>query len=59
MMKELILRHSNEGDIVFDPFMGSGTTGLACRDLNRKFVGVELDENYYQISCDRIKGIIG
>ena len=55
MIKELILRHSNEGDVVFDPFMGSGTTCVACRDLNRKFVGVELDEKYYQIACDRIQ----
>lgn len=35
--------------------MGSGTTGVACRNLNRKFIGIELDENYYQIACDRIQ----
>ena len=48
-----------EGSIVLDPFMGSGTTGVACRNLNRKFIGIELDENYYQIACDRIQNETG
>ncbi len=39
---------------VYDPFMGSGTTGVACARLGRKFIGVELDENYYNIACQRI-----
>ena len=46
---------TNEGDLVLDFTMGSGTTGVACRKLNRKFIGIELDENYYQIACDRIQ----
>ena len=44
----------NEFDIVFDPFMGSGTTGVACVNLNRKFTGIELDENYFNIASKRI-----
>ncbi len=39
---------------VLDPFMGSGTTGVACVNLGRKFIGVEIDEDYFNISCERI-----
>jgi len=45
---------SNEDDIALDPFMGSGTTGVACKNLNRNFIGIELDENYFDIAKDRI-----
>ena len=45
---------SNKGDLVLDPFMGSGTTGVACKNLNRSFVGIELDEGYFKIAEDRI-----
>tara|TARA_R110000764_G_scaffold196039_2_gene281248 strand:- start:4 stop:693 length:690 start_codon:yes stop_codon:yes gene_type:complete len=41
--------------VVFDPFMGSGTTGVACAKLGKKFIGVELDPNYFQIACQRIE----
>lgn len=47
---------SNEGDTVLDPFMGSGTTGLAAKDLNRNFVGVEIDDKYFYEACDRLYG---
>lgn len=45
---------SNEGDLVLDPFMGSGTTGLAAKQLNRKFIGIDIKEEYCEISKNRI-----
>lgn len=54
LMDELVTRHSNVGDVVLDLFMGSGTTGVSCRNLNRKFIGIELDENYFEIAKNRI-----
>ena len=48
---------SNEGDTVLDPFMGSGTTGIACQDLNRQFIGIEKVEKYFDIANERIKNI--
>jgi site-specific DNA-methyltransferase (adenine-specific) len=52
-----ILSWSNEGDTVLDPFMGSGTTGVAAKKLNRKFIGIELDENYFNIAKKRIEEV--
>lgn len=53
---EKILRNSSkEGQLVLDPFMGSGTTGVACLNTNRKFIGIELDENYFNIAKNRIE----
>lgn len=46
---------NNDGDIVLDPFAGSFTTGVACVKLNRKFIGVEISEKYYEIGKERIK----
>ncbi len=40
---------------ILDPFMGSGTTGVACMNLGRKFIGIEIDEKYFQIACERIE----
>ena len=55
---ELPIRHirswSNEGDLVLDPFMGSGTTGIACKNLGREFIGIEIDEKYFKIAEERI-----
>ena len=45
---------TNEGDVVLDPFMGSGTTGLAALELNRKFVGIEMNNEYFELSKQRI-----
>lgn len=50
-----ILSWSNEGDTVFDPFMGSGTTGKMAKLLNRNFIGIELDTTYFDIACKRIE----
>lgn len=49
-----IISWSNEKDIVFDPFMGSGTTGKMAKILNREFIGIELDKTYYEIAQKRI-----
>ena len=54
LMEDLLRIHSNAGDVVFDPFMGSGTTGVACVNLGRDFVGVELDEGYFAVAYNRI-----
>ena len=55
LFEELIQKHSNEGDIVVDPFLGSGTTALACKNTNRKFSGCEIHEIYYKISIENVK----
>lgn len=55
LMEWLIKIHSNVGDIVLDPFMGSGTTGVACKNLNRNFIGIELDNKYFEIAKERIE----
>lgn len=57
MLEELIRRHSNENDIVLDPFMGSGATGVAALNLNRNFIGIELDENYFKTAKERIENL--
>ena len=54
MIEYLIKIHTNENDVVLDPFMGSGTTGVACMNLNRRFMGIELDESYFNIAKNRI-----
>jgi site-specific DNA-methyltransferase (adenine-specific) len=50
-----IISWSNEGDTILDPFMGSGTTGVACANLNRNFIGIEKDDKYFQTAKDRIE----
>lgn len=45
---------SKEGDTVLDPFMGSGTVGVACKQLNRNFIGIEINKDYLSLSKDRI-----
>lgn len=54
LMSVLIENSSKENDIVLDPFMGIGSTGIACKNLNRKFIGMELDEVYFEIAKNRI-----
>lgn len=55
LMRQLIEIYSNEGDVVLDAFMGSGSTGIACIQTDRKFIGIELDEEYFNISKNRIE----
>lgn len=46
---------SNEGDIILDPYMGSGTSGIACVKMGRKFIGCEINPEYFAIACSRIE----
>lgn len=52
--KFLVRWWSEPADLVIDPFMGSGTTGVACIDFGRKFIGIEIDEGYFDIACRRL-----
>ena len=54
LMTDLINIHSNEGDVVLDCFLGSGSTGVAAINTNRKFIGIELDKDYFAIAEQRI-----
>jgi len=55
LMEYLIKTYTNEGETVLDFTMGSGTTGVACANQGRKFIGIEMDEKYFDISVERIK----
>lgn len=54
IMRELITKYTKEGDTIFDPFMGSGTTGVACKLLKRNFIGIEISPEYFDIAKKRI-----
>ena len=54
LLEYLIRTYTNEGEIVLDFTMGSGSTGVACINTNRRFIGIELDENYFNIAKERI-----
>ena len=58
LLEYLIKTYTNEGETVLDNTMGSGSTGVACVNTNRKFIGIEMDKKYYDISCKRIKEAI-
>lgn len=55
LLEYLIKTYTNENDVVLDNCMGSGSTGVACVNTNRRFVGIEVNEEYLNIACDRIK----
>lgn len=59
--KELVKRHimnsSKKSDIILDPFLGSGTTAVASKQLGRQYIGFEINETYYKIAKDRLNGI--
>jgi len=56
LLEYLVKTYTNQGDTVLDNCMGSGTTGVACKNLNRKFIGIEQDANYFEIASKRIYG---
>lgn len=55
LMAEILGDFTNPEETILDPFMGSGTTGVAAVQMGRKFIGIERDERYFQIACDRIE----
>ena len=55
LMEWLIRTYTDENDVIFDPCMGSGTTGVACMNLNRRFIGIEKEEKYFEIAKKRIE----
>lgn len=55
LIEKYIINHTRENDTVLDCYMGSGTTGVACIKTNRNFIGIELDDNYFNIASERIK----
>ena len=57
LIERLVLGLTNENQIILDPFMGSGTTGIVCKNLNRKFIGIELDEKYFNLAKERINNL--
>ena len=57
LLEYLIKTYTDEGSLVLDFTMGSGSTGVACMNTNRNFIGIELDENYFNIAKDRIESI--
>ena len=54
-MEHFIRTYTNEGDVVLDNCMGAGSTGLAARNTNREFIGIELDRKYFEIASGRIR----
>ena len=58
LMREIIQIHTNENEVILDPFMGSGTIGVACKELKREFIGIEKEEEFFQIAKKRIDNIL-
>ena len=58
LLEYLIKTYTNENDTVLDFTMGSGSTGVACKNLNREFIGIELDKNYFDMAKKRIEEIL-
>lgn len=56
LIKKFITVGSNKGDLIFDPFLGSGTTGVAAKELGRDFIGCEISDEYFKIASQRIDG---
>ena len=59
LLERIIIASTNEGDLVLDPFNGSGTTGIAALKNNRKYIGIDNEEDYLKVTIDRLKDILG
>jgi hypothetical protein len=55
LMRQMVTHYSRAGELICDPFMGAGTTGVACMQEGRRFVGVEIDPEAFELSCKRIE----
>lgn len=58
LMKILIENSSNKNDIVLDCFMGSGSTGVACLETGRRFIGIEIEKKFFDVAVDRIRKVM-
>ena len=58
MLEYLIVKSTNENDVVLDSFMGSGSTGIACINTKRDFIGIEKDDKYFEIAKKRIENAL-
>ena len=58
LLEYLISKSSNEGDLILDPFIGSGSTAVACKNINRQYIGIEIDLEYYRIATERLKELL-
>jgi site-specific DNA-methyltransferase (adenine-specific) len=56
LMEWVLKYYSREGDTILDPTMGSGSTGVACKNMNRNFIGIEKDPEIYEVAVNRIEG---
>lgn len=56
VLERILQASTNEGDLVLDPFNGSGTTGIACKMMNRKYIGIDTDQSYLDLTINRYKG---
>ena len=54
-MRWILKYYSKEGDVVLDPTMGSCSMGVACKEMNREFIGIEMDEEIYKTACERLE----
>ena len=54
LMEWILKYYSKEGDVILDPTMGSGSTGVACKNMNRNFIGFEMNDEIYQFACERL-----
>ena len=58
LIQHFVKIHSNKNNIILDPFMGSGTTGVACKELGRNFIGIEIEPKYFEIAKKRISEVL-